>query len=389
METRNDPFVVLCPHCENPFHYVVCRFVGGENDNGGWKVRCKKCNQLFKVQLQNPGQSSTECRWQVEEEIYEWPEDDDLPTADQCVKHNLPRCKTAWTFNTNAVPLFRCAKSGQSLDVTAYQALQTEAHTLQDTWRQAENFLLARGGRGSDRILVCIDINCVCGEPHSAVFYAPTYLGASDVPLVNRCLLAHVSNASLEDRLNCLASKSEVMDLLEKLLIRWHCTSDQILLATPFIGHQWMKPNEVQEIWDWLFQNLDPERVTLLTRKATWMSFKKIQMQSGLAFEELERYGLEDKVVSAGGTKQDFHAKFFAGVSKDFVEVLSGSANLLRGPSIENISFHRMTTEAFKARYLDILKYAPPPPAKVQGYGDVLLFKDGNWTHNAMRHAPW
>jgi len=255
----------------------------------------------------------------------------------------------------------------------------------------AENYLLSRGGSSpsSDYILVCIDIECTCGEPHSAVFYAPTCLGASDVPLSERCLLAHVSKASLEDRLNCLASKSEVMDLLEKLLIRWHYTSDQILLATPFIGHQWMKPDEVQEIWDWLFQNLDPMKVTLLTHKSTWTSFKNIQKKSGLSFEELERYGLEDKVVSAGGVKQNFHAKFFAGVSSDGVEVLSGSANLLRGPSIENITFNKMSAERFKERYLDILEYTPPPPVKNRKSGSVLLFENGGWIHTSLDSKTW
>lgn len=389
MNTRNDPFVILCPHCQTPFHYVECRFVGGENDNGGWKVRCKVCKQLFKVQLNNPRESSTEGRWQVEEEYYEWPGDDDIPIANQRIKHNLPRSKTAWAFDTNAAPLFQCTQNGQSLDLKAYQALKTEADSLQDAWTHAENYLLACNGPSSDQILVRIDVECTCGEPHFAVFYAPTNLGASDVPLVDRCLLAHMSNASFEERLNCLASKSVVMELLEKLLIRWHCTSDQILLATPFIGHQWMKPHDIQEIWDWLFQNLDPTKVTLLTRRATWTSFKNIQKQSGLNFDELERYGLEDKVVSAGGVKQDFHAKFFAGVSGNCVEVLSGSANLLRGESIENISFHRMTAEKFKARYLDILKYDPPPALKSRWMGSVLRFKNGHWKHTAMEDGIW
>jgi hypothetical protein len=379
MKARNISFVVLCPHCKNPFHYIECRFDGGENDSGGWQVDCKECKQLFKVQLQNPRESTTEHRWQVVKEIYDWPGEDDLPIADNRVKHNLLRKKTALTFKTDVAPLFRCAKNGQPLDTKAYQMLETEKSSLQNEWIHMENFLLSSCGPSSDKIMVCIGIECTCGVPHLAVFYAPTYLGANDVTLFRRCLLAHVSNASLEDRLNCLASKSDIMDLLEKLLIRWHYISDQILLATPFIGHQWMKPNEVQEIWDWLFQNLDPAKVTLLTRKATWTSFKNIQKRSGFSFEDLERYGLEDKVVSAGGIKQDSHAKFFAGVSKDGVEILSGSANLLRGPSIENISFHKMTAERFNARYLNILKYVPPPPLKAKKLGDTLLFENGSW----------
>jgi len=388
MKSRNSPFVALCPHCQTPFHYVECR-LDGDNDTGGWKVRCKECDGLFKVELKNPRESSTDCRWQVEEELYDWlGNGGDLPVASHRVKHNIHRRKTAWEFKADSAPLYCCPTTNLALDALAYQALRSESQTLQRAWEQAENYLLACSGPSSDRILVCLDVPCECGNAHSAVFFAPTYLGASSIPLVDRCLLAHVSNVSLDDRLNCLASKSEIMELLEKLLIRWHYTADQILLATPFVGHQWMKPDEIQEIWDWLFQNLDPDKVTLLTRKATWTSFKNIQKQSGLSFEELERYGLEDKVVSAGGVKQDFHAKFFAGVSRDSVDVLSRSANLLHGTSIENISFHKMTVQKFQACYLDVLKYAPPPPLKTGRSRDVLRFENGDWKYTVLKSLP-
>jgi len=122
-----------------------------------------------------------------------------------------------------------------------------------------------------------------------------------------------------------------------------------------------MKSTEILGVWDWLFKNADAERVTLITRKATWTRFRNAHNESGVSFADLERYGLQEKVVSEGETKQDFHAKFFAGVSTDGVELLSGSANLVRGPSIENISFHRMSLERFQDRYLNVLKnYAWP-----------------------------
>lgn len=389
MDTRLLLRSVLCPHCQAPFKFSMVRFVGGENDNGGWKVRCQKCSEVFKVHVRNPRESECESRWQVEEEFLDWPVDDDLLEANAGVVHNLAKNPAEWCFNEQAAPLFCCTKSFIPLDSEAYKSLKKEAKSLESAWLTAQNMLLALSGPSSDEILVRVPVDCSCGEPHSAVFYAATRLGASTEPLVDRCLLAHVSNASLESRLDCLASKSDVMELLEKLLIRWHCTSDQIFLATPFIGHQWMKPEHVEEIWNWLFKNLDPSKVTLLTRSATWKSFKNIKRQGEVSFEELERYGLEEKVVSGGAVKQDFHAKFFAGVSKDSVEVLSGSANLLRGPSIENISFSTMTPERFQARYLDILKFELPVSKRSRGIDSALIFEAGKWKHTTLDRPPW
>ena len=51
------------------------------------------------------------------------------------------------------------------------------------------------------------------------------------------------------------------------------------------------------------------------------------------------------------------------GISDDWCEVYSGSANLVRGPSMENTSFRRMTREAFNQRYLSRMALKEPLPA--------------------------
>lgn len=42
------------------------------------------------------------------------------------------------------------------------------------------------------------------------------------------------------DRLEGLFSKSDFMALFEKLVIRWHLTARQIIVAAPFVGHPYL-----------------------------------------------------------------------------------------------------------------------------------------------------
>jgi len=382
--------VALCPSCESPFHFTQTEFFV-ENDGGGWTVVCPECNKNFKFPVLNPQESSTKDQWRVTP-FYDWPGGNiDTPIAAEIVTHDLPKTKLDWKYDLSTAALFRCRRNSADLDAAAYSLLHSERDNLEREWRKVENWLLARGSGGghTDKILVQVDVPCKCCNTHQATFYAKTRLGASATPLADRCLLIDVESASLEDRLNCLASKTETMDLLEKLLIRWHATADRIILATPFVGHQFMKSTEILGVWDWLFKNADAERVTLITRKATWTRFRNAHNESGVSFADLERYGLQEKVVSEGETKQDFHAKFFAGVSTDGVELLSGSANLVRGPSIENISFHRMSLERFQDRYLNVLKKPMPGLLPRQNLGDALSLKNGSWTFTPLPKEPW
>jgi hypothetical protein len=89
--------------------------------------------------------------------------------------------------------------------------------------------------------------------------------------------------------------------------------------------------------------------------------------------------------------KQDFHAKFFAGISEEMCEVMSGSANLVRGPSLENISFRSMPKAAFEQRYVMRLKLqkglpaAPPRPRRW-----VLIDQTtGSWRATEVIDAPY
>lgn len=102
---------------------------------------------------------------------------------------------------------------------------------------------------------------------------------------------------------------------------------------------------------------------------------------------------LKNKVVSAGQSKQDFHAKFYAGISDDWCEVYSGSANLLRGPSMENTSFRSMTRETFNRRYLARMALKKPLPVSEYKANERSLVMygsgSGNWPYVKELEQRW
>lgn len=54
-------------------------------------------------------------------------------------------------------------------------------------------------------------------------------------------------------------------------------------------------------------------------------------------------------------TKSQFHAKIYAGVFDDHVEMLSGSFNVQTGGVLEQMYLRNVTRELFKDNYLDKL----------------------------------
>jgi hypothetical protein len=127
---------------------------------------------------------------------------------------------------------------------------------------------------------------------------------------------------------------------------------------------------------------LDPKKAVFITRGKEFKSYKTLlQDVAGFDHHLLEEYGLESKLISAETKKHDFHAKFFTGLNERTCEVLSGSANLVRGPSIENVAFTTISPEKWERSYLDKLNVRLPPK-EVPSAGFLLIHLDdeGKWT---------
>lgn len=343
--------VALCPHCEAPFHYIEFKAIGGINDHDLAAVECASCRKTFAVPVMNHELFRTQQHQKVRKIETTAGQ---LPESKSIVEHNIPRDRTNWNFNPTTSALHVCPRTAFSLEEAAYAVLTQTRGDLLRAWRTLENYLAKSGGLGDNKVVLTCDVSCPCGTPHMAVFYAHTYVMAHEKPpLDERCLLAHITGTDYEDRLTCILTKSEAMELLEKLLIRWSLTCHAIVVTSPFVGYKYLATDQKNNLWDWLHANLDPTKAMLLTRGATWKEFKTLRDAEGIPYETLESFGLTSPLV--GSKKTDFHAKFFAGVAQERVELLSGSANLVKGPSFENIAFTRMTEDRFKSKYMDVL----------------------------------
>lgn len=363
--TRRTAHAANCPHCAQPHHYVETR-LPIDNDQGYWTVECLKCKREFVVELLNPMESGGAASKHIRDKQEGAFIGDRKLVASDVLRHDINVNRNAWSFNYDAVPLYRCAKNAANLEELAKSALGKEISAVLSAYHAAANYLL-KGGPDYDVAVVRVPLSCACGGKHTATYYARLAMGTDDGPTSeDQFLLADVSGSAMEDTLDGIVSKSDAMDLLEKLVIRWNLLADQILIVSPFVGTAYTSHEKQLEIWNWLLGILNPNKGAFLTRGATYTSYKKAMEADGIPVDLLEKFGLENKIVAMDVRKQDFHAKFFAAVSETGCEVMSGSANLVRGPSVENISFRRMAKLQFDERYLrrlNLKKGLPAPRA--------------------------
>ncbi|MBB2803066.1 hypothetical protein [Xanthomonas arboricola] len=283
------------------------------------------------------------------------------PVAIEVAIYRLDLNRLALVYDLTSCALYECP-CGQPLDELAYEQLSTEFDDIQSEYTSHLHYAF-KGHFNAHYVTVDVAFECPCGLFHKATLYTRFLIDPEKRPRLEDYILADISGVELADVLDGVRSKTDAMDLLGKLLLRWNLLADQILVASPFVGHQYMSAGEQLTIWEWLLGLLDPQIAIFLTRSTTWKSYRKSLADAGLPLDVLENFGLENKVVSAGQSKQAFHAKFYAGIGDDWSEVYSGSANLVRGPSIENTSFRRMSRNSFDRRYIDQMKLKEPLPA--------------------------
>lgn len=390
ISTNQVTHVANCPFCGQSHHYVEIRFPV-ENDLGYWEVECSQCNKRFIIELSNPLESGGNLRRQIKTRHEEPFAGDRAIVARDVLQHNINLNRNSWSFNYSAAPLYRCAKNSSNLEMLAKNDLQTNIAEIISAYGTAVNYLM-KGGAKHDIALTRVPVTCSCGGKHTATFYTRLAMGTEDGPRsANDFLLADVSGAVMEETLDGIVSKDDAMDFLEKLVIRWNLLAEQIVIVSPFVGTTYMSNEKQLTIWNWLLGMLNAEKSIFLTRGATYTAYKQAMETGGIPVDLLEKFGLENKIVAMDVRKQDFHAKFFAAVSDRGCEVMSGSANLVRGPSVENIGFRLMDKAKFDERYLDRMNLKKPFPTPKAGPRHWVLIDKGQkgWRARPMFDSPY
>lgn len=352
--------VAKCPQCGAPHAFSETRFPA-VNDHGYWRVPCRDCDCEFVIPLKNPLESGASFYVNLRSKTEFAGDPGDV--AKDILTYDLGDRGVKHRFDYELTPLYLCAVCGESLESKAKTAITADFALITAAYTSLLNLALA--GQTSDCRHLVVEVpfaNCQCGAVHRATFYVPFAWNEKLQQCVDHYLLAGVTGSYLPGRLEGLFSKTDIMAFLEKLFIRWHLTADRVVVATPFVGHQYLSKEDKLSLWTWLLSSLDPEVAVFVSRKATFSGYKQVlEDVEGLKFQLLESYGLANRLITADTRKQDFHAKFYIGIGAASAEVLSGSANLVKGPSIENISFRFMNSDECAKRYLDHLRVELPP----------------------------
>jgi len=147
-------------------------------------------------------------------------------------------------------------------------------------------------------------------------------------------------------------------------------------LVSPFIGFDYKTPKYDEQIihyWHWLDEIIDIDKALFVTRKRALNRLKEALKHRERTYDDLKEWdALSDLLKAADeydGRKKNanksrvqtysdskFHAKFYAGIIDETVEVLMGSYNIHQGSSLENITFLRCPKNEFQHKFLDPFK---------------------------------
>lgn len=371
---------VKCPRCESLHTYTEIIFPS-VNDSGVWEIECQECDQIFYVKILNPRESFLDPNYLVKRRLDDEQGLDPKYFASDVIEYNFNLNDQRLLFSYETSPLFVCPQTGANLEIVARDVLSTYLTDICKEYAAVVSYYLKGSTNDFEFAVVSTEIPCKCAAKHVVTFYCKFAKTGSVQRSISEYLLADITETDLTSHLDGLFSKADVMSFLEKLLIRWNLLCDQVIITVPFVGHQYLSKESKMCIWNWFLTMLDPKKSIFVSRAATFGSYRSIlEDVEGLNDKVLRDFDLENRIISANTKKNDFHAKFFAGVLKDRVEVMSGSANLVTGPSLENISFKHYSREAFDMKYVNKLKIAIPAKKISPLHYIKIMNNNGTWS---------
>lgn len=324
-------------------------------------LECESCKQILAVKMSNPVESSVLGAEKID--VFEGYDDAALFFKYGLVESDVIAVagieyKTAekkplgWPFGN--VPIY--FDNEVDFESLAFKELAKAATDLNKEFKNYVNWYVK--GQDCKRIFVVLNFHSE-GTGQRAIFSKNIeFEGQLNI---KDLLMVHHSSADLSCNVDGLYSKDQCFVFLQKLLLRWMHIADSVLLVVPFVGYPYKGQAEKNvELWEFLDTHTDLKKTQVLTRKATFGLYRSSAATATIPYEVMEEWDfLPDLQKSLHESGKPFfqasHAKFYAGIFKGRVEVLSGSYNLHKGPSMENIVFRNYSTEEFANRYTDRL----------------------------------
>lgn len=352
------------PHCDNNVRINVFKYPYAENDKGGMILKCEECSELSYCSVTNPIETGV---LKGAEKIQTW--DNDVVSKDEFILKfpNIKELKNGlvvigdlnqrhYEFDFRKPHIYYCSNCREEIESAAYAALFVESADIVCQYDSLMGYILSNGGQECEDLVLELEVKCDCDKTFVTYWHkkfvadgkkinpiVDLYLVGTDMPVLTNCI-------------DGVMSKNDCKRILEKFVIRWNAIYPRLLIVTPFVGHQWLSQELIIELWDWIKNFLDPQKTSLITRKATFDKYKKACEEKGISLDILDSYDLNNAIIKGFTKKQDFHSKIYVGYSSDHVEMLLGSFNLMDGPSVENLSFKHSDYDLFMNKFINPMK---------------------------------
>ncbi|ELW89932.1 phospholipase D family protein [Acinetobacter baumannii] len=392
--------VVKCPHCNDNlkiYEVITSSYktsfgvkIPELNEIGYWVEKCKSCNNFLKIKLNNPDllKNSYGCSnfygFFIDEDFFEFKDnialDNIKEVEEELVDKKIFKIDSFQNYNFNEYFLYFCGKCNNSLEVKIFDKLKANKKSIFKEYSNYINWSLASRGYCPKYVVVKLNIECDCGEKVNAFLY-DKYKENLNINLEDSILLANVTNTtSLDKIIQGVFTKTDIMNWLYKLLVRWNLLFDTVYLISPFVGHQFLKKDKIIDTWTKIFKFLDPDKSKIIVRGSQLTYFKKsFNELNDVKYEDLVKFNIGSRFINESKSNNKFHAKFFCGIKKDRCEVMSGSSNLVEGVSYEVINFNTFyNNEIFFKRYLEPLGLDNPSYSNDLSEGCSLFFDEDN-----------
>lgn len=309
---------------------------------------CSECNKKFVVNVTNPefaefnnGATKVDYYFDVDgetkKELYKC-----LLSAMSKVKGDKKLNQYYLDYIYDDYPIYVCNQCGKNLERQSLNAFKEKFEPFQKAHFDYVNWSLKNArGRAPDYITVKLGFKCFCGNQCKSFFFKK-YTETLNFE-IGEFSICNIMGAHGIDKVIApgVYSKDNSVSWLYKLIPRWTLLFDRVYIITPFIGHQWLKPAELMNTWLELVNRLDHKKSKVLLKSGQFSSFRKAYSnENNESYEKLSEFELGSDLLSELKQANDFHAKIYCGISQDKCEVFSGSANLVKGKSMEVMHFN-------------------------------------------------
>ncbi|MFQ2037347.1 hypothetical protein ACK34X_10270 [Aeromonas veronii] len=382
-----------CPNCNNvikiseaftkPCHLDSGITVPASDENGVMVGECSNCKIFFKVHVTNP-EFSEFVNGAVKKDYYFSSDGDekeilykDLLSSVTKVGGDESLNKYLLDYVYDDYPLYVCKKCNENLEALSLAKFKGVFRLFQHEHNNYVNWSLKNARGPSPKYIIAkLNVRCSCGNECEAFFYKK-YIETVSVD-IQEFAICNINGAlDIQDRImSGVYSKDNSVSWLYKLIPRWTLLFDMIYIITPFVGHQWLKPTELMDVWLELVNRLDHKKSKVLLKYGQFASFKKAYSEENkTTYETLNDFELGADLLSEIKQTNDFHAKIYCGLRQDRCEVFSGSANLVRGKSMEVMHFNVINDfHSFNKAFLSPLGIKEELKCEDDSYS--LLFDD-------------